>query len=73
MVPPFFHTGIQLIHDQQVEEALERYHISAQQETQRRALPQAIHTFLARFTNFSAHKPQAIFPDCDRKAEGTIF
>jgi hypothetical protein len=69
---PVSYTGIKIIQDQKIEEALEHYRFSARQETQKRELLQTFGAFLARFTNFSARKPKATFPGCDGEVEGTV-
>ena len=48
---PFSYTGIKIIHDQKIQEALERQRLYAGQETQRQRLFRAFGKFLARFNN----------------------
>ena len=69
-MPYVSYTGLKMIHDQKIQEALEQQRLYAGQETQRRGLLQTFGAFLARFTNFSARKPKATFPGCDGEVEG---
>ncbi len=68
---PFSYTGLKIVQDQKIAEALEHYRFSAAQGTQKRGLLQTTGVFLARFTNFSARKPKATFSGCDEEVEGT--
>ena len=69
---PFSYTGLKIIHDQKIEEALEHHRFFVGQETQKRGLPQTFGTFLARFINFSAQKPNTTSPLCDWEVEETL-
>ena len=62
---PFSHTGLMIVHDQQIEEALERYRPAEAQRTQKRDWRQSVSTFLARFTSFSARKAKTTIPGCE--------
>jgi hypothetical protein len=48
---PFSYTSLKMVHNQQVQEALERYRLNAERTTSRRGLFQAFEQVLARFTN----------------------
>jgi hypothetical protein len=69
---PVSHTGLQIVQDQKIKEALEHYRFSAGQETQKSGLLQTFGTFLARFTNRSAREPKATSPFCNGEVKGTI-
>jgi hypothetical protein len=68
---PISYTGIKIIQDQKIDEALEHYRLSEEQETQKRGLLQKSGAFLARFTHVSAQKPKALSPSGERKVEET--
>jgi hypothetical protein len=70
-MPPFFYTGIQIVHDQKIKEALEDHRLSTKQATPKRSLFQIFSAFLARSVSFSAHKPETNFHGCDVEAKGT--
>ena len=55
---PFSYTGLKLIHDQKVREALERERLYAEQKTQRRDLRQAFSEFLAGFNHRSTRNEE---------------
>ena len=61
---PFSYTGLKMIHDQKIQEALERQRLYAEQETQRPGLLQTFGKFLARFTNRSGQKQEGPCPGC---------
>jgi hypothetical protein len=62
---PIPYTGLQAVHDQKIEEALERSRFSTEPARPKRGLRQIFSVFLARFTNFAARK-------AERKSETTI-
>ena len=48
---PFSYTGIKIIHDERIREALENHRLYAGQETRKHGLIQAFGKLLARFSN----------------------
>jgi hypothetical protein len=62
---PHSYMGLQVVHDQEIKEALERYPSYEEQETQKRGLLQTVGAFLAHFTDSSAHTSEASFHGCD--------
>lgn len=69
---PAPYTGLKVVHDQEINEALEDYRFSVEQATQKRGLAQTFGALLARFTNSSAREPEATLPVCDRKVKKTF-
>lgn len=69
---PFSYTGLKIVQDQMIEEALERYRVFEEPETQKRVLFHAFGEFLAHFTNFSARTPEEPFPGYGEKVKGTV-
>ena len=61
---PFSYTGLKIIHDQKIQEALERQRLYVGQETQRPGLLQTFGKFLARFTNRPGRKQEGPLPGC---------
>ncbi len=61
---PFSYTGLKIIHDQKIQEALEQHRLYAGQETQRQGWLQTFEKFLARFTNHSGRKQEGPLPCC---------
>ena len=61
---PFSYTGLKIIHDQKIQEALEQQRLYAGQETQRQGLLQTFGKFLARFNKQSGRKQEEPFPGC---------
>ncbi len=59
---PFSYIGLKIVHDQQVQEALERYRLDAERATDRQGLFQAFEKLLARFTNQPARKREGPRP-----------
>ena len=55
-MPPFSYTGMRLIHDEKVQEALERYRFYAEPKRQRQGLLHAFGKALARFTQQAGNK-----------------
>ncbi|HLZ63591.1 MAG TPA: hypothetical protein VKR06_42195 [Ktedonosporobacter sp.] len=66
------YTGLKMIHGEKVQQALERYRFSAQQETPESGALQSSGGWLARFTRAFARKPEATFHRCEGGAEGTL-
>jgi len=66
------YTGLKVVYDQQIQEALEHHHFSGGQETQTPDLLQTFGPFLARFITFVAPKPEATTPLCNREVKGTV-
>ncbi len=64
MYPFSSYTGLKIIHDQKIQEALERQRLYAGQETQMPGLLQTFGKFLARFTNRSGRKQEGPLPGC---------
>jgi hypothetical protein len=64
-MPPFSYTGLKIVHDQKIEEALEHYRFAEAQRTQKRGVLQSVTAFLARFTNISAQKAKTTIPGCE--------
>jgi hypothetical protein len=65
IMTPFSYTSLKIVHDQMIEEALERYRPAEEQKTQKRDLRQMTGAFLARFTNISARKAKETIPSCE--------
>jgi hypothetical protein len=61
---PFSYTSMKIVHDQKIQEALERQRLYAGQATQRPGLLQTLGKFLARFTNRSGRKQEGPLPGC---------
>ncbi len=61
---PFSYTGLKIIHDEKIQEALERQRLYAGQEKQRPGPLQTLGKFLARFTNRSGRKQEGPLPGC---------
>ena len=64
------YSGMKVIHDQQIEEALEYHRHYAGQETHRHGLLQTFGKVLARFTAQSGHKQESILPGSAGCARG---
>ena len=66
---PFSYTGLKIIHDQKIQEALEQQRLNTGQETHSQGLLQTFGKFLARFTNHSGRKQegpfQAVLGECN--------
>jgi hypothetical protein len=58
------YTSMKIVHDQKIQEALERQRLYAGQATQRPGLLQTLGKFLARFTNRSGRKQEGPLPGC---------
>ena len=56
---PYSYTGLKIIHDQKIREALEHQRFYVGQEAQRHRLLQSFGKVLARFTNQSRRKQEA--------------
>jgi hypothetical protein len=61
---PFSYSGLKMVHDQQVQEALERYHLGAGRTTSRQRLFQAFEKVRARFTTQPGRKQEGPRPGC---------
>jgi len=61
---PYSYTGLKIVHDRKIQEALDDQRLYAGQERQRQGLIQTIGTILARFNNQSARKQEKPFPSC---------
>ncbi len=61
---PFSYTGLKSVHDQQVQESLERSRLDAERATYRQGLFQAVEQFIARFTNQPGRKKEGPRPGC---------
>lgn len=61
---PFSYTGLKIIHDQEIQEALAHHCLDTGQATQRQGLIQMFKTLLARFNNHLAGNKQELLPDC---------
>jgi hypothetical protein len=64
------YSGMKVIHDQMIEESLERRRYYAGQETHRQRLLKTFGKVLARFTAQSSRKQESILPDCVRCVHG---
>jgi hypothetical protein len=69
---PLSYTGLKIIYDQQIQEALEHHSFSAGSETPKRGLLRTCDTFLARFAHFSVQKPKATSLFCNWEEAGTV-
>ena len=67
-MPPY--SGMKVIHDQMIEEALERRRYYEGQETHRQGLLKTFGKALAHFTAQSGHKHESILPDTTRCVHG---
>ncbi len=63
-MPYVSYTSMKIVHDQKIQEALERQRLYAGQATQRPDLLQTFGKFLARFTNRSGRKQEGPLPGC---------
>jgi hypothetical protein len=61
---PFSYTGLKIIHDQKIQEALEQQRLEAGQEVQRQGLLQTFGKFLARFNDQPDRKQEESLPGC---------
>jgi hypothetical protein len=61
---PFSYTGLKIVHDQQVQESLERSRLNAERATYRQGLFQAFEKLLARFTNQPGRKQEGPRAGC---------
>jgi len=70
---PFSYTSIKVIHDQKVQEALERHSIDPGHTTPRQGVGvrQILKKFLARFNSHPAENRQECLPECARSSSGT--
>lgn len=59
-MPPY--SGMKVIHDQMIEESLERQRHYIRQETPRQGLFKTFGKALARFTAQSGHKQESVLP-----------
>jgi hypothetical protein len=59
---PFSYTGLKIIHDQKVQQALEQHHHYAGQKTHRQNPLRAFGMLFVRFNKRSARKQEASFP-----------
>ena len=66
-MPPY--SGMKVVHDQMIEEALERQRYYAGQETRGQGLLTAFRKALARFTAKSAEKQESQLPGCACQAQ----
>jgi hypothetical protein len=57
---PFFYTSIKIIHDEKIQEALERQRLYAGRKTQRLRLFRAFEKFLARFNTRPARNASEV-------------
>ena len=64
MQPPY--SGLKIIHEQQIQDALEYHRLYSGQETRRRSLLQSFGKVLARFTTPSDRKQERPLPGCAR-------
>ena len=65
---PFSYTGIKVVHERMIKEALEHRRLSAPSE-KRRTPRKNISAFLTRFTSASTPKPQTPFSECAGQIE----
>lgn len=63
---PYSYTNLKIIHDQQIEEALEQHRLYAGEEKQEQGLFQKFGKLLARFTAQPEQKCEQPLPDCVR-------
>jgi hypothetical protein len=68
----FSYTGLKIIHDEKIQEALEHQRLYAEQETQRQRLLQMFGKFLARFYKQSDRKQEGCLPDRSLCVECTV-
>ncbi len=61
---PFSYSGLKIIHDQKIQEALEQQRHYAGQEMRRQGLLQAFGKLFARFNNQSGRKQEESLPGC---------
>lgn len=62
MYPSYNH--LKIVHEQQTQEALERYSLHAGQEKQQHSLRQTLGKLLARFTAQVSQKQESPLPGC---------
>jgi hypothetical protein len=61
---PFSYTGLKIVHDEKIQEALERQCLDAKQETQGQGLLRALGKLLTRFNNQAGRKQEESLPGC---------
>jgi hypothetical protein len=66
------YASVKIVHDQKIEEALEHSRFFTESRKQKHTLIQVVGTLLARLGTFSAQKPKATSPCCDRQAKGLV-
>lgn len=66
---PFSYTGLKIIHDQKIQEALEHQQLDAEQKTQRRVLHQMFISLLVRSNRRAAQKQEEPIPDLSGKCK----
>jgi hypothetical protein len=69
---PFSYTGLKIIHDQEIQEALERKYPGVEQETQGQGLFQTFGAFLARFSHQHDQKQEKPLSSCDWSVEYSV-
>lgn len=62
---PFSYSGLKIIHDEKVQEALEQQRPYIGQEMQRQGLLQTLATFFARFNKYLVGNKKGSLPGCD--------
>ena len=60
----YSYTGVKIIHDQQIQEALEQQRLRAEAGTQRRNGRRAFGKLFARFASHSSRKTERTLPGC---------
>lgn len=60
---PFSYTSLKIVHEQQIQEALEHQRHDAEQKASGKGLLQAFRAFPARFSRHSAQKQERSFSD----------
>lgn len=66
---PYSYTGVKIIHEQRIQEALERRRFAEERKARQHTLKHIVGVVLARFTSSSAHKPQATVACSDGAVE----
>jgi hypothetical protein len=71
-MPPVSYTSVKIVHEQMIQEALERRRFFAGPAKPQRRLLQTFGTFLARLMNHPAQKLSATFPDGHRELDSSV-
>jgi hypothetical protein len=69
---PFSYTGLKIVQDQKIAEALKHHRFSTEPDAKKPGLFHALGVFLARFAIHSVQKPEATLPDCSWEVQERV-